>query len=292
METYVLGILVTLAIYGMLAVSLDLLIGYTGLFTIVHGALFGAGAYASAILALGYGFPFWAGALGGIVTGAVISLLIAIPSLRVSGHYLVLASFGVQEVLSGLYLNLDSMTGGPGGLRGIPRPTIFGMTVQSNGAYLALYAVILLVIFALLLRLVHSPFGLLLKAVREDEMAPQALGKDIVALKVKAFVLAGAIAGLAGAMYGHYVTFISPESFDVHASIFVLSMVLIGGMGTLYGALLGAAVLVILPEMLRFLPIGSSDLGPVRQIVYGAILVAFCFMRPRGLVSGRGGGAE
>lgn len=292
METYILGVLVTLSIYGLLAVSLDLLIGYTGLFTIVHGALFGAGAYASAIVALGYGFGFWSGSLAGIVTGALISMLIAIPSLRVSGHYLVLASFGVQEVLSGLYLNLDTVTGGPGGLRGIPRPTILGMPIDSNGAYLVFYAIILLIVLLLLLRLVRSPFGLLLKAVREDEMAPQALGKDIVALKVKAFVLAGAIAGLAGAMYGRYVTFISPESFDVHASIFVLSMVLIGGMGTLYGALLGAAVLVILPEALRFLPIGSSELGPVRQIVYGVVLVVFCFLRPRGLVYGRGGGAE
>ncbi len=289
METYLLGVLVTLSIFGLLAVSLDLLIGYTGLFTIVHGALFGAGAYASATITLQLGFGFWIGALAGIVVGGLISLLIAIPSLRVSGHYLVLASFGVQEVLHGFYLNLDEVTGGPGGLRGIPRPAFFGMTVQSNGAYLALYATILVVVTLTLLRLVNSPFGLVLKAVREDEMAPQALGKDVVALKVKAFVTSGCIAGLAGSMYAHYVTFVSPESFDVHASIFILSMVLIGGMGTLYGALVGAAVLVILPEMLRFLPIGSTELGPVRQIVYGTLLVVFCFVRPRGLVSSRGG---
>jgi branched-chain amino acid transport system permease protein len=288
MTVYILGILVTLSIFCLLAISLDLLIGYTGLFTIVQGALFGAGAYASAIVALRYGSGFWTGSVVGIVSGAIISLLIAVPSLRVSGHYLVLASFGVQEVLSGLFLNLEDLTGGPAGLRGIPRPEVFGYTVQSNGAYLIFYAIIVAIVLALVMRLVNSPFGLLMRAVREDELAPQALGKDVVALKIKAFVVSGAIAGLAGAMYAHYVTFISPDSFDVNASIFILSMVLIGGMGSMYGAFLGAAVLIILPELLRFLPLDSSDLGPMRQLVYGVILVAFCFIRPRGLVGSRG----
>jgi branched-chain amino acid transport system permease protein len=115
------------------------------------------------------------------------------------------------------------------------------------------------------------------------------LGKNIVLLKVKTFAVSGALAGLAGAMYAHYITFVSPEAFDVHASIYILSMVLIGGMGTLWGPLLGAAVLVIVPELLRFLPVSSTELGPLRQIIYGLILVVFCFSRPRGLVGGRGG---
>lgn len=289
METYILGILVTLSIFGLLAVSLDLLIGYTGLFTIVHGGLFGAGAYAAAIVALTLGAGFWTGLLVGAVAGGVISLMIAVPSLRVSGHYLVLASFGVQEVLSGLYLNLDEVTGGPAGLRGIPRPSIFGIQVQESGHYLMLYLPIILLVLTFLALLVRSPFGLMLKAVREDEIVPQALGKDVVSLKVKAFAISGAVAGLGGALYAHYVTYISPESFDVHASIFILSMVLIGGMGTIWGPLLGAAVLVIVPEMLRFLPVSSTELGPMRQIVYGVILVSFCFLRPRGLAGGRGG---
>jgi branched-chain amino acid transport system permease protein len=289
MVTYILGVLVTLSIYGLLAISLDLLIGYTGMFTLVHGALFGAGAYSAGILSLAYGINFWAAACIGTFAGALISLMIAIPSLRVSGHYLVLASFGVQEVLSGLYLNLN-VTGGPAGLRGIPRPNLFGFTVQSNGAYLVFYVAIVAIVLALVMRLVNSPFGMLLKAIREDELAPQAMGKNIFAIKIKAVVISGAIAGLTGAMYAHYITFISPESFDVNASIFVLSMVLIGGMGSIYGAIVGAAVLVILPELLRFLPLDTAYLGPMRQLVYGAILVAFCFLRPRGLVGGRGGG--
>lgn len=289
MTTYVLGILISVAIFGLLAVSLDLLIGYTGLFTIVHGALFGMGAYTSAILAKAYGFGFWGGSISALVAGALISLLIAIPSLRISGHYLVLASFGVQEVLHALFLNLDSLTGGPGGLRGIPRPSVFGVEVASNTAYLALYSGLVALAILFIVALVRSPFGLLLKAIREDELVPQALGKPVVALKIKAFMVSGAAAGFAGALYAHYITFVSPETFDVHASILVLSMVLIGGMGTLWGPLLGAAVLVMLPEALRFLPLDSTSLGPVRQIVYGAVLVLFCFVRPRGLAGGRGG---
>jgi len=292
METYILGVLVTLSIFGLLAVSLDLLIGYTGLFTIVHGGLFGIGAYAAAVAALSWGTGFWGGLAIGAAGGAVISLLIAIPSLRVSGHYLVLASFGVQEVLSGLYLNLDSVTGGPGGLRGIPRPELFGVTIADNASYLALYAGLLALGLALLFLVVRSPYGLLLQAIREDELAPQALGKNVVALKVKTFAVSGAFAGVAGAMYAHYMTFVSPDSFDVHVSILVLSMVLIGGMGTLWGPLLGTLVLIVVPEALRFLPLDSGQLGPLRQIAYGAVLVFFCFARPRGLLGGRGGGPE
>jgi branched-chain amino acid transport system permease protein len=286
-ETYILGVLIAVTIYGVLAVSQDLLIGFTGLFTIVQGALFGMGAYTSAVLALRLGAGFWPGMLAALLAGGLVSLLIALPSLRVSGHYLVLASFGVQEVLYGLYLNLDSVTGGPAGLRGIPRPMLFGIEIASNVAYLALYLAIAAALILFIVMLVRSPFGLLLKAIREDELVPQALGKPVVALKIKAFVLSGAIAAMAGAMYAHYITFVSPETFDVHASILILSMVLIGGMGTLWGPLLGAAVLIVLPEALRFLPLESATLGPLRQIVYGAVLVAFCFARPRGLAGAR-----
>jgi branched-chain amino acid transport system permease protein len=286
-ETYILGVLIAVTIYGVLAVSQDLLIGFTGLFTIVQGALFGMGAYTSAVLALRLGAGFWPGMLAALLAGGLVSLLIALPSLRVSGHYLVLASFGVQEVLYGLYLNLDSVTGGPAGLRGIPRPMLFGTEIASNVAYLALYLAIAAALILFIVMLVRSPFGLLLKAIREDELVPQALGKPVVALKIKAFVLSGAIAAMAGAMYAHYITFVSPETFDVHASILILSMVLIGGMGTLWGPLLGATVLIMLPEALRFLPLESATLGPLRQIVYGAVLVAFCFARPRGLAGAR-----
>lgn len=288
MTQYILGILVTVSIFAIIAISLDLLIGYTGLFTIVHGALFGAGAYASALVALKWSLPYPLLLAVAALSGGVISLMIALPSLRISGHYLVLASFGVQEILHGLFLNLDPVTGGPGGLRNIPRPDVFGYRIETAIEYLAINGAILAAVTGLTLMLVRSPFGLLLRAVREDELTPLALGKDVVRLKITAFVCAGAVAGLAGSLYAHHITFISPEAFDVHVSIFILSMVLIGGMGTVWGPIAGAALLVILPELLRFLPFSSSVVGPARQIVYGMLLIAFCFLRPSGLLGRKG----
>jgi branched-chain amino acid transport system permease protein len=286
MTTYVVSILVTITIFGLVAASLDLLIGYTGLFFIAQAGVFGLGAYASALAAQKLGLGFWGGAAVAIACGAAISTLVAVPSLRVSGDYLVLTSFGVQEVLHSLYLNLD-LTGGPSGLRRIPRPTMLGHVIADPAEYLALYAAIAALVLLALWRIPRSPFGLLLQAVREDQLVPQALGKNVTGLKIKVFVLAGAVAALGGSLYAHYITFISPETFDVHASIFILSMVLVGGMGTLWGPVLGAAMLVALPELLRFLPFSSTTLGPARQIVYGLILVAFCFARPDGILRRR-----
>jgi branched-chain amino acid transport system permease protein len=286
-DVYLLGILVTITIFAVIAVSLDLLIGYTGLFTIAQAAMFGAGAYASGLVSLKLGWGFWGGAAIAIVVGALIASVVAIPSLRVSGDYLVLASFGVQVVFHGLYLNLDSVTGGPAGMRGIPRPGLFGHPVSSTLDYLLLYVAIAAGVLMIVRRLLASPFGLLLKALSEDELVPQAFGKDVVRLKIKVFVLSGALAGLAGSLYAHYITFISPETFDVHASIFVLTMVLVGGMGTPWGPVVGAAILIAIPELLRFLPFSGTELGPLRQIVYGLILITVCFVRPLGVMGRR-----
>ena len=287
MDVYLLGILVTITIFGLTAVSLDLLVGYTGLFTIAQAAMFGAGAYASGIAAISWGIGFWGGAVVAIAVGAMAAALISIPSLRVSGDYLVLASFAVQVVFHGLFLNLDQVTGGPAGMRAIPRPSVFGFVIERPGEYLVLYLAIAVAVILLLRRLIRGPFGLLLQAVRDDELVPQALGKNVLALKLKVFVLSGAVAGLAGSLYAHYITFISPESFDVETSIFVLAMVLVGGLGTMWGAMVGASVLVALPELLRFLPLPALSLGPTRQIIYGVILILVCFLRPRGII-GRG----
>ena len=286
MELYAAGILVSVSIFAILAASLDLLIGFTGLFTIAQAAVFGAGAYASGLAAQLLGAGFWGGMAAAAIAGAAISFVVAAPALRVTGDYLVLASFAVQVVLSGLFLNLE-ITGGPGGLRRVPRPEVFGFRIESPAEYLPLYAAIALLLLLLARRLVRSPFGLILAGVREDELLAQALGKPVGWSKVKVFVVAGMMAGIAGSMYAHYFTFVGPDSFDVNVSIFVLSMVLVGGMGTLWGPVLGAGLLIVLPEMLRFLPFAGATLGPLRQIAYSAVLVAFCFLRPSGLIGGR-----
>jgi branched-chain amino acid transport system permease protein len=184
-------------------------------------------------------------------------------------------------------VNLDDVTGGSAGLHRIPHPEIFELKIDTPIEYLVTYELVMLAIFGGLYALLASPFGLLLKAIREDEVVPQALGKDVVAAKVTSFVIAGTIAGLAGALYAHYYTYIDPLAFDVHISVVILSMVLIGGMGTLWGPIAGAALLIALPEALRFLPFSTEMVGPLRQITYGLIIVMFCFLRPTGLVTQR-----
>ncbi len=283
MDVYVEGVLVSISIFAILAASLDLLIGFTGLFTIAQAAVFGVGAYGSALTAQWLGVGFWGGLVAGALLGAAISFVIALPALRVTGDYLILASFAVQVVLYGLFLNLD-ITGGPSGVRRIPRPEAFGFVLQTPGEYLPLYAGIALVLVLFAWRLVRSPFGLMMAVIREDELLAEALGKRVAITKVKVFVISGILAGIAGSLYAHYFAFVDPDSFSVDISIFILSMVLVGGMGTLWGPILGAVLLIAVPELLRFLPFEAGILGPLRQVVYGAILVAFCFLRPSGIV--------
>jgi branched-chain amino acid transport system permease protein len=169
----------------------------------------------------------------------------------------------------------------------VPRPDWFGVPIETPAQYLPLYAAIAVALLLLARRLVRSPFGLLLAGVREDELLAQMLGKSVAGIKIKVCGVAGLMAGVAGGMYAHYYTFVGPDSFDVNVSIFALSMVLVGGMGTLWGPVLGAALLIALPELLRFLPFTGLDLGPLRQIIYGAVLVLFCFLRPSGLAGAR-----
>src|SRR5690606_35166566 len=199
------------------------------------------------------------------------SAAISLPSLRVSGDYLVLASFAIQEVFYSFYVNLDDLTGGSAGLHRIPNPEFFGYTLNTPMEFLISYALIMVVVFLLLYALMASPFGLLLKAIREDEIVPQTLGKDVVAAKVTIFVISRTIAVLAVALDASYFSYIDPTVFDVHASVMILSLVLIGGMGTLWGPVAGAALLIALPELLRFFPLPSELLGNLRQIAYGLI---------------------
>jgi ABC-type branched-subunit amino acid transport system permease subunit/ABC-type branched-subunit amino acid transport system ATPase component len=280
---YLLHVAINIAIYAILGVSFNLLIGYTGLFAVSHAALFGIGAYASALLALhtGWGFPW--GLFLGIAAAALVSVAIALPALRVSGDYLVIVSFGLQTIVFSVMLNWQDVTKGVAGLPGIPRPTLLGFKIATPAQYLPLFVVIAALCVGLAWRLTRSPFGRVLKAVREDEVATQALGKNITRIKVTIFVVAGALAAVAGSLYAHYVTFINPFSFTLDESIFIMAVVIVGGAGNLWGSLLGAAVLVVLPEALRFVNAPATISGAIRQLIYGLLLILFMRFRPQGL---------
>lgn len=281
---YLLHILILIGIYVILSVSLNLIAGYTGLLSIGHAAFYGVGAYVAALMALKLHSPFLINMICAVTLSGLLGALVGIPSLRIRDDYFVIATFAFQVITFSVLNNWVAFTGGPMGLPGIPQPTILGVKVSSHLGFLVLVGIMCALALWVTQRIVRSSFGRVLKAVREDEVFAQAAGKNVAAYKVLVFVIGAAMAAVGGVMYAHYISFIDPTSFTVMESIFIISIVVIGGAGSLWGPVLGAVVLVVLPELLRFIGLPSSVAANVRQIIYGGLLVAFMMWRPRGLL--------
>ena len=281
---YLLHILILIGIYVILSVSLNLIAGYTGLLSIAHAAFYGVGAYIAALMALKLHSPFLVNIVCAVVVCGLLGALVGIPSLRIRDDYFVIGTFAFQVITFSVLNNWVSFTGGPMGLPGIPQPTVFGLQVSSQVGFLALVGVLCALTLCVTHRIVRSPFGRVLKAIREDEVFAQAAGKNVAAYKVLVFVIGAGMAAMAGVMYAHYISFIDPTSFTVMESIFIISIVIIGGAGSLWGPVVGAIVLVVLPELLRFIGLPTSVAANLRQIIYGGLLVAFMMWRPRGFL--------
>ena len=281
---YLLHILILIGIYSILSVSLNLLVGYTGILSIAHAAFYGVGAYVAALLALKFQTPFLLNMVLAVGASAVLGALVGIPSLRIKDDYFVIATFAFQVITFSVLNNLVSITGGPMGLPGIPQPVIFGIGVFGHVGFLILTILFCALTFWIASRIVGSPYGRVLKAIREDEVFAQACGKNVAAYKVGIFMIGAGLAAIAGVLYATYITYIDPTSFTVMESIFIISIVIIGGAGNLWGSLLGAAVLVALPELLRFVGLPNAIAANIRQILYGGLLVAFMLWRPRGFI--------
>ena len=281
---YLLHILILIGIYVILSVSLNLITGYIGLLSIAHAAFYGVGAYVAALMALNLHSPFLVNILCAIILSGLLGALIGIPSLRIRDDYFVIATFAFQVITFSILNNWVLFTGGPMGLPGIPQPIIFGYTISSHFEFLFLIIFFCILILWISHRLVHSPLGRVLKAIREDEVFAQAAGKNVATYKVLVFMFGAGMAAVAGVMYAHYISFIDPSSFTVMESIFIISIVIIGGAGSFWGPVVGAVVLVILPEFLRFIGLPSSVAANIRQIIYGGLLVGFMMWRPRGFL--------
>ena len=287
---YIFQIGIFVAIFAILAGSYNLLIGYSGLFSLAHAAFFGLGAYGTALLTspesdlVSTPWPIWLGMIVAVVFTALTGLIIAVPALRVSADYLVVLSFGFQMVVVGIFLNWVQITKGESGITGVRRPEPLGLELGSSGAFL-IYAILLTVLVNYLLwRVTGTPYGRMLKAIRDDQVAAESLGKRVVRSKIEVFCYASGIAGLAGAMFAQYVRVVSPASFVLDASVEILAMLILGGTANILGSLVGAAVLTILPELLRFLDVGSGHSEQVRLIVFGALLILILRFRPEGLL--------
>jgi len=282
--SYLLHVLIMINIYAILALSLNLLVGYTGLLSLCHAAFYGIGAYIGALLMVEGGLGFWP-ALGCAIVGTtILSFLISVPSLRLRGDYFVLASLGFQVIVFAVLYNWTAVTEGPYGIAGIPQPTVAGMTIGSPGAYFLFSGAIALICTGLFYLLGTSPFGRVLKAIREDELAAAALGKNVFRFKVTVFAISAGFAAIPGVLFAGYMQYVDPTSFTVLESVFILSIIIIGGTGNVSGPVLGAIFLVVLPEVLRFLGMPDAVAANMRQIIYGLALIVLLRYRPQGLL--------
>ncbi len=285
---YIIHVLIMICIYSILGVSFNLILGYTGLIAMCHAAFFGIGAYTAALFAIHFGANFLIGILAGMVVAGVVGLLVALPALRVRDEYLIVTTLALLMIIYTVMMNWLDLTRGAAGLSGIPRPRLFGLEISTPAQFLPLMAIFGLMCVLISRRIVTSPFGRTLKALREDEVAAQALGKNIASFKIRVFVIGGALAAVAGGLLAHYTTYISPHYFTLTDTIFIFAVVIIGGAANLWGPVVGAALLVSIIEGLRFLAISPTIVGFTRQMAYGLILVLFMCFRPQGLLGDSG----
>jgi len=280
---YFFHLFITFEIYIVIALSLNLLIGYGGLLQVAHAAYFGLGAYASALLTIKFGLGFIPSIICAGILSGLASLLVSLPAWRFKGDYFVMISLAVQAVLYSIIFNSVEITNGPYGINGIPRPDVFGSIFATSGAIAALYGAIVLSLGFIIGILKNSPFGRSLQAMRDDELAARSLGIPIHRLKVEAFMIASAMVGVAGGLYSSYISYIDPTSFTLHESILMLSMVIVGGTGNVRGPIIGAAVLIAIPEVLRFFALPDTVAANIRLLAYGLLLIILMHWRPQGL---------
>jgi branched-chain amino acid transport system permease protein len=260
-------------------VGLNLLIGFAGQISLGHAAFYGIGAYVSAILTTTYHFPPWAAMAIAMLVTEVIAYLVGYPSLKLRGHYLVMATLGFGIIINIFMVELDKITGGPSGFPGIPNLSI-GKLVFNND-FKNFYLIWTFAFSSILvsLNLVNSRVGRALRAIHGSEVAANTLGVDTDKYKTKVFVLSAMFASLAGSLYAHYMTFISPRSFDFYYSIQVVTMVIVGGMGSIWGAFFGAGLLTVLSEILHVAE-------KYNIIVYGTLLTLVLVFLPEGFLVG------
>lgn len=268
-SAYYLQIIILVGINIIMACSLNLIVGYTGQLSIGHAAFMSIGAYAAALATLKLGFPFLASLLFGSLIAALFGILIGIPTLRLKGDYLAIATLGFGEIVRIVFLNLE-VTGGAVGLRGIPKKTTLLWVVVAT-----------IVTLFILNRVLNSRVGRALIAIREDETAAESMGINATYYKTIAFGVGAFFAGLGGGLFAHYFRYIHPNVFGFMRSIEQLCMVVLGGLGNMGGAIIGAAALTAVPEILR----ASAE---YRLLFYGAILVIMMRVRPQGILGERG----
>ncbi len=277
LNDYYRDVLTLTGMYIVLALGLNIVVGQAGLLNLGYVAFYAVGAYTYAILSTTYGLSFWPGLIAGASSAAVFAVLLGLPTLRLRGDYFAIVTLGLGEITRIVLNNWDSMTGGPNGISRIGRPSIAGYVFHSTlDFYFLILFMVILSVFAIN-RLISSRIGRAWIAIREDETAAEAMGINTFKLKLLAFVLGSAWAGMTGVFFAAKMAFVSPESFTFFESVMILCMVVLGGMGSIPGIILGAFLLIMLPEVFR-------DFQDYRMLAFGIALVLMMIFRPQGLL--------
>lgn len=286
--TYLLTLVTFFSIGIILAMSLNLLMGYTGQVSMAHGGFMAIGAYTAAWFAINLELNMvWAMLVAGVGAG-LVGWLFALATARISGDEFVLASFALQMVIIEAISRWTSVTRGTYGLSGVPKPEIFGERLRTIEQFSVFTVIVMLLCALVLMRLGGSTFGLVLRGLRESVPSMQALGRDTTRFKIVVMVVACAFAGIAGALQASMVTFLHPDSFTIMLSIIIVAYLLVGGLGNMWGAALGAVLLLSVPELIATTEIIPTNLlGPMERVLYGVILMLFVWFRPRGIIAER-----
>lgn len=293
-----LDLLIRACIFAILAVSLNTIVGYAGILSIGHAAFFGIGAYASGIFAVKFGFSFWIGILLGFCISGLISFIIGLPTVRLKGDYLLIMTLGLCEIVNSVITNWESVTYGSFGINHIPAVTFTGFVFNSDLSQLGLILGCLILVCYCSWLIDTSQFGRILNAIRDNEDAAESLGINTMRHKITILIFGGIFASLAGSLYAHYRTGITPPQFSLEISIWIFSMVVLGGVGSIKGCVLGAVLLVFLPEGLawfrytKLFNILSSIIGDrisynlpmLNQMLYGLLLIIMMIFRPKGML--------
>jgi len=268
-----------IGVYVLVVLGLNLFIGFAGQISLGHAAFFGLGAYGSAILTVNLQLPAWPAMVLTALAVAGLALGIGIPTLRLHGHYLAMATLGFNYVWHIILVEWDRVTGGPSGLAGIPPLTVMGLPMDTESRFYYLIWSLVLVALLLCRNLLHSGVGRGLAALAQDEVAAACLGVDVQRSKIKTFVLSAVFASVGGSLYAHYFGYVNPDAFGIFKSVDLVIMVVVGGLGSVWGTLFGAALITVLPHWLDFI----SDYF---DLVHGLLLVLILLFLPQGLVTG------
>ncbi|OLP20108.1 hypothetical protein BST81_02410 [Leptolyngbya sp. 'hensonii'] len=290
--SYLWHLLIYLGVYTIVAVSLNLIVGYCGLLSLAHASFFALGGYVYGLATLTLKWGFVEATFLAILIAVVLSLMVSIPAWRFKGNFFVLVSLAVQALLFGAFYNwygdapigtLQNLTNGTFGLSGVSKPVLLGWQLQQTSSIVGLTWFLTLLCVGISWLLLGSPWGRLLRSLRDDELVTRGLGKNTRWLKTQAFAIACGMVALAGAILTSYIGFIDPSAAALDESILMLSMVLVGGVGNFRGPLVGAFILLAIPEILRFVQIPDAIAANVRLILYGVSLLLVIHLRPEGV---------